>query len=305
MAITGHKPFFTRPIEITTSNNFFYVTNAGVGNTDITLDTGVYAGVPAIMFAMEDACNDSAFVPTTVMQLSSDGARLKASITFSGGGGTQEIHFETTGATANPDLQAMLGAASQDYTAAKTYTFEYQPEYMWVPTYQNATQSRWSLDQASAFAGMRTKTGQLSGTETGPALHTIDLKFTNEPASNIFESGCTASHLTTKTLEYLIKNCRTSHPTEPDNPRTNGLFYFEDWDSWDELPGGEDGSTTTSEGIQYGLSSGADHYTYCSPDIRGYVSPSPSVPTGRGYYQVSLHLTRDTNMPTWQSPTQA
>ena len=300
---TGNKPFFARPIELsdTLDNRQFSVQKIAEPVRTISIDAGVYSSIMAVMYAIEDACNESAFGltdgVTTTLTLVANSDNTDVAIKWAFSAST------TLTLTVDANFKTLVGAADDSYTGALEYTMDYRPEYCWVPTYQNANQNRWLPVHKDLFAGTMGKTGIVAGIATGPTVYYKDLTFTNEPAVNVFEDAATIAHHSKKHIDYFVRQSLQSYPTDTAYPSTKGFFYFDDWQQTGNIPGGTDGTTTTSMGINFNLASSPDRFAYCQFDPSGLSAvPTASAPSGITYYNVRFRIHTIETMPTWEDP---
>ena len=310
-----------RPIEIQDSETYYRVLYDVEGDAVYTanIDPGTYSCFPALLQALQTAANAAPLglsvgvtwklVESTytwegntfsnfLARCTSDGAHIKVS--FFANSVLGEIMGDPNDSMAAPDYAA-------------TQTAPYPPSHTWVSSWQNATQDYFANNTREIVAGHKMKTGRFVGNRTGPNIPTKALRFTNEPAINIFDEASTTvsdgHDVYANRNIYKLTDCMHINNQESGNADPRGFFYCPDWNSIlgspSIIPGGTAGSSTSYEGINYNYSSTADRFTYCQFDSQPFGHPAPSAETGRLFYEFDLKIHIIDGMPTWQAPDQS
>lgn len=306
---SAHKPVFMRPVEITSAIASIDIRDDDGGEawTTITIDTGVYSSMQAVLYAFECRAKDDIATMTTNIAFVDDGnGEIVVKFTFTGTtlGGGIKIDSATIG--------NFWGEAAGTYTGLSSKTFQWRPQYIWLPGYQVAVQTRFHKVQKELAAGKTAKTGQVASITTGPDIYYRDLEFHNEKAINLFDEAATATSApdyTKLNLDYFAQYARVSQPSSSGYPCTRGFWFWPDWndaiDNPSTMPGGASGTGSTREGINFDLSSTADLFAFCQFDEDGFSPPAAvDVPTGREYHIARFTIHTISETPTWQAPDQ-
>lgn len=298
------KPIFMRPIEITGDTDSITITPNGGTPTAVTINTGVYSSIQAVLYAFETKANSVVGDGVTDIDFGlydTDG-EVNVRVVFVGN--TAKIIF-------SGDTGPLLGFNySNSYIA--THTGLYRPDSVWLPGYQVANQGRFQPKQKDLFAGAQAKNGALAGTTTGATIYYRKLRFENEQAYNLMEEGITANtrddgRYDLLHLDYFAKEARTCQTSVADLPSKRGFWFWPDWqdaiDNPDTMPGGTDGDTDTYNGINFDLDTDPDLFAFCQFAPAGFRMPqSVDAPTGRVYYHVDFEIHTVDTVPTWADP---
>lgn len=292
------KPIFMRPIEITSANDTIEMKPAAGSYSEETINNGVYSCLMTVLAGFKNRS------PASSISLVDNGnGEPVVRFTF---GASYHVHFPDT------DTAALWGAEETYYGPATTITLENRPQFIWVPKYQIANQSRFQPRQKDLFSGQQSKTGLLAGNSTGPTIYYRNLEFHNELASNLMEEGITGDgyqdtggDMRYMHLDYFAQQSRISQPSVSGNPSTKGFWFWPDiddvFDNPTIFPGGTSGESTSRHGVKFDLASSPDLFVFCQFDKDGFAPPkSLDTPTGRQYYDSEFTIHTVDDIPTWQ-----
>lgn len=295
------KPAFMRPVEITTSNNscemkLYDVGLAGVKTAAVSIDTGVYGSIFNVAGSIAAAIT-AEFTDWTVTASFVVGAGAKSDdllIRFS------FVDNESSGTdpeTEWDELYDLIGSQGSVYLTAETITenpqhtytqtMSYRPSHMWIPIYQTAEQGRFYIEQSEIFSGNMSRSGFLSGNQTGPVIYWRDLSFVNETAENVYISASTHTRKNTRNLETFVKGCRSVNISDTGNPSARGFYFFPDWTN---LQTTCSNLTSDNGGINFDHATSPDTYAFCQMNTRGYSVPQSSLPTTRTRYSTAFQI---------------
>jgi hypothetical protein len=134
------------------------------------------------------------------------------------------------------------------------------------------------------------RSGELVGMATGPAIYKRTMAFDAETGANVFRAQNTdGSYGWYRCLESFIENARSSAPTVSTNSPTHGFWYWYN---------GSSISIQASMVADTKYMEGTGKYTWCHLNPEGMRTPSASLGVKRDWYSVSLDIHTAT-VPTW------
>jgi len=286
---------FLRPVVIDATNDTVNVTAGGIGPNPVTLEHGTWANWAVVLFQLYSDLVTT-FSATAKVGFLSDG----------------RVAFADTGANlitltwATPQLGYSLG-----FTAAagpaQVITSTYPVDHAWFPTYQHADQVRFALMQADAFDGSKSKDGSLSGSSTGPDVFHRRFTFEHVAAELAYREGAIIVAAAQewhpeRCFETLIKQARTSYPTQRGWPSCKGFYYVPDFPGNGHLCFATDTPLTDAQpalendwgggGILFDLTATPDWYVFGFPGVAGWTAaPVADVPRARQWYECGFEMT--------------
>jgi hypothetical protein len=273
--MTIGKAVFMRPIEITSSND-----SVTFNATAVTIPNGTYANFVTLGYALR----------TAIRTVSGLGA---AGVSFNGTTGKTNMACATAFSVTWTDtaLRDIFGYTG-NLSSGTSHTSTYRPLYAWFSDYAPSDRNTWALDHRSTFAGGMSRSGELVGMSTGPAIYKRTMVFDAETADNIFRSANTTSgagwH---RCLETFIEGARSAAPTVSTNAPNHGFWYWYNASTisiLDVMPSDFQMESTT--GSVFGA--------WCHLTPEGMRTPSASLGVKRDWYQVSLDI-HSATVPTW------
>lgn len=290
------RPVFTRPIEIDSSNDSLNIVYGGSAN-NISLTNGVYGSVNSAIYHLNE--------------------EIKATAYTGGGGDTfDDLSFAITIDTdckvniacgssiaitwTDTDLAAWLGFET-NLSSGTSFTADWTPSHMWLPTFINADQDYWKISQRERFGGAKSNSGRIAGTILKDRRYSRDFEFRAEPAANCmiaFEDDAYTLSSTyypqaDRCFEYFVEQCRTSVSTGT-NQYSKGVYVFHSVTDFQTLLG-----ELGDGGVKTELASGADAYAYCAPLVSGSNIGGAFFPVGRDRYNIPSFYLETAGAPTW------
>jgi hypothetical protein len=179
------------------------------------------------------------------------------------------------------NLRDMFGFTA-DLSSATSHTSTNRILYAWFSDYCPSDRQTWALDHRSTFAGGTSRTGELVGLATGPAVYKRALTFDAETGANVFraQNASTAAGWS-RCLESFIEGARSSAPTVATNAPTHGFWYWYD---------GSNLLVQLSMKFPSFYMEDTGKYTWCHLQPEGMRTPSASLGVKRDWYQVSLDI---------------
>lgn len=301
MTGTTQRPVFSRPLEITSSNDGFTITHSS-GIYGFTVANGTYGCVNSMIYAMNNQVQNTA-------------------VTGAGGAvfGDAPYSFEMTIDTdlkvnidtgediailfSDVELAGILGFETQ-LSAGQTFTADWTPSHLWVPTYTFSDQGQWEIDQYNRFGGSKSNTGRLSGINISNRRYGRTFSFTAEPARNCFIAfedaeyslgGTTFYPNADRCFEYFVEQARISTASGT-NQYTKGCYVWHSVTAFQTLT-----QTLGDGGVRSELSGGADQYVYCSLTVSGDSVGGAFFPVGRDRYNISDFSVETADAPVWDN----
>ena len=290
------RPVFTRPIEITSSNDSLTIVYDSQSN-NISLTNGVYGCVNSAIYHLNEEIKATAY--------SGGGGDTFDDLSFSMSIDTDAKVNITCGSSiaitwADTDLAAWLGFETNQ-SAGTSFTADWTPSHLWLPEYEPAGQKYWEIEQGQRFHGAIANNGRIAGSFSGDRRYRRTLDFTAEYNWNCMRAFEDSEYTLTSTyypkadrcFEYFVEQARIA--TSSSTNQTSRGVYF-----WHSIT---DFRTLTGElgdgGVQTELSSGADSYVFCTLPVRGVNIGNAFFPVGMGRYRIPGVELITANAPEW------
>jgi hypothetical protein len=296
---TTARPIFMRPINITSSDCTLYAEEGSEGAQTITLSTGVYPNIIALVGSLFNEFRnhsigglDFSFDDDFKIKLTNNGA--------------SNINLYFAHASSSDVVRDLLGFSQTITTAiaaSGTLTATYIPEHVWLPSYNCSDTGSWYTKARDIYAGKKSKAGGLAGLATGPILKYRDYSFPHELATSVFKSHATDAYVQKRNLEAFDFAVRASVPTLAASPPTNYVWVWNDVNDAIEYPNGTanifDGTEyndfTTWGGVDFLYTTSPDTYAWCSWTAAGIPVPTATIPgtNARQAVAVSVNTAED------------
>lgn len=295
------RPVFTRPIEITSSNDSLtigYDPGGGVQTTSISLTNGVYGCVNSAIYHLNEEIKATAYTGgggDTFDDLTFDisiGTDAKVNITC---GSSIAITWTDT------DLAAWLGFEA-NLSSGASFTADWTPSHLWLPAYQPSGQIYWTIEQGSRFFGAIANNGRMAGSFSGDRRYKRTLDFTAEYNWNCMRSFEDSEYTLSSTtyypkadrcFEHFIEQSRIATSSST-NQTSRGVYFWHSITDFQTLTG-----EMGDGGVMTELGSGADAYVFCTLPVRGAEVGTAFFPVGMDRYRIAGVELMSATAPEW------
>jgi hypothetical protein len=279
--MTIGRAVFLRPVEITSSSD-----SVTFNATAKTLTNGTESNMLVLLYKLQVAMR-------TVSGMSAATVSIGANPALSTYG--KVTLANATAFTVTWTDEALRDAIGFDsnLSSGTSHTATNRINYAWFSDYTPSDRNTWALDHRSTFAGGMSRSGELVGMATGPAIYKRTLTFDAETGANVFraqnQDGYPGWY---RCLESFIEGARSSAPTVSTHAPTHGFWF---------MYSGTSLSVRSSMVFTSGYYMEGDYEAvFCHLNPEGMRTPSASLGVKRDWYQVSLDIHTATT-PTWDN----
>lgn len=278
--MTIGRAVFLRPVEITSSND-----SVTFNATAKTLTNGTESNMLVLLYKLQVAMR-------TVSGMSAATVSIGANPALSTYGKVTLANATAFTVTWTDEaLRDAIGFES-NLSSGTSHTATNRINYAWFSDYTPSDRNTWALDHRSTFAGGMSRSGQLVGMATGPAIYKRTLAFDAETGANVFRAqNIDGAAGWDRCLETFIEGARSSAPTVSTHAPTHGFWFWYDGSTL-ALQSAMTSSAMYMEGSGYWAA-------WCHLTAEGIRTPSASLGVKRDWYSVSLDIHTAT-VPTWK-----